>query len=241
MKFDHDKLAAAELAAMVEPDETDTAADDAPEAEDEATPVAEDGATPGAEDGATAGAEDETTPGAEDEAIIEVSMTERMQMKPKPKGRPAGATASSAEPPAKKAKAAPQATHKQAKVKALEPTQPADPPSNYEEDREGAVSDFMCEKLSKEFGCDSMSIIALRLLADASSKGAKEANSIIWNLMRKINSLNSPSAFVSACVVNARRELGLDERADSWSSDWEDNDWNSRSGWNSRGWNSNKW
>ena len=232
VKFDLDHIASAALDDMAEPD--DKASSPNLEAPDDGATgdAAADDATAAAEKGdvtAEAGAGDEVAedwPAASD-TTIEVIDDGQASLQPKAKTRPIVPN-TSAEPAPKK-------------VKVMEPKEPATPPSaGIEEDpREHAISDYMCDKLSNDFNCDSMSIIALRLLAESSSKGAKEANSIVWNLMRKINTLNSPSAFVSACVVNARRQLGLDEPSEPWDRDsWDRDSWDKD--WDSSGWSTSK-
>ena len=87
------------------------------------------------------------------------------------------------------------------------------------------------------FGCDEMSLLALRLLSESGAKGAASANSIVWNFMKR-SDLKSPSAFLSGCCINARKALHLDHDDSSWDADKEWDSWKSHGSWSPRG---SKW
>ncbi len=155
-KFDHDKLAAAALADMAESDDkAKSPSSEAPgdgENDAAANDPTEDAATEG-DATAEAGAEDEETaewPAATGKTIVvEVSDDGQTSLMPKAKTRPASIGPSAEQVPKPK------------KVKVMEPKEPATPPSTSKEDdtREHTVSDFMCERLAKDFKCDAMSIL----------------------------------------------------------------------------------
>ena len=160
-------------------------------------------------------------------------------MQPKAKKRPATAELAAAAPPGKKQKPVP----KQPKPV---PKQPSSPPTAAAAARESSdaqestagISSFMLDKLRVVFGCDEMSLLALRLLSESGAKGAASANSIVWNFMKR-SDLKSPSAFLSGCCINARKALHLDHDDSSWDADKEWDSWQKSHGsWSSRG---SKW
>ena len=61
--------------------------------------------------------------------------------------------------------------------------------------------------LTAEFGCDEASVMDLFCLAQHSSRGYEEANSIIAKLIKKRDYIRVPSAFVQTSVKNARHAL----------------------------------
>ena len=158
-------------------------------------------------------------------------------VQPKAKKRPATAELAAAAPPGKKQKPVPKQPKHVPKQPSAPPTAAAAASSDAQESTAG-ISTFMLDKLRVVFGCDEMSLLALRLLSDSGAKGAASANTIVWNFMKR-SDLKSPSAFLSGCCINARKALHLDHDDSSWDADKEWDSWQKSHGsWSSRG---SKW
>ena len=158
-------------------------------------------------------------------------------VQPKAKKRPATAELAAAAPPGKKQKPVPKQPKPVPKQPSSPPTAAAGESSDAQESTAG-ISSFMLDKLRSVFGCDEMSLLALRLLSESGAKGAASANSIVWNFMKR-SDLKSPSAFLSGCCINARKALHLDHDDSSWDADKEWDSWQKSHGsWSSRG---SKW
>ena len=95
------------------------------------------------------------------------------------------------------------------------------------------LSDWWCKTLSTRYGVDDAAIMALKLLSDVDPL---KANDIVWQLLQKESKLNSPSAFVSSCVINARSAMTSNRGSDS---NWASKKSNYGSGGSS--WKSGSW
>ena len=174
---------------------------------------------------------------AADDGDDKVEVVVEKAVQPKAKKRPATAELAAAAPPGKKQKPVPKQPKHVPKQPSAPPTAAAAASSDAQESTAG-ISTFMLDKLRVVFGCDEMSLLALRLLSDSGAKGAASANTIVWNFMKR-SDLKSPSAFLSGCCINARKALHLDHDDSSWDADKEWDSWQKSHGsWSSRG---SKW